>query len=52
MDIQMIWLEHQLRTIPKKDRPVVNWTCFICTFINQSYLDECEICDAKKDVPK
>lgn len=46
--MNMLWLEHQLRTYPKKDRPVINWTCSACTFINRSYLDECEICDTKQ----
>ena len=46
MDMQ--WLEHQVRTCPKKDRPVINWTCLACTFINRSYIDECEMCDTKQ----
>lgn len=45
--MDLMWLEHQLRTYPKKDRPVINWTCSACTFINRSYMDECEICDTK-----
>ena len=48
MDMNMLWLEHQLRTYPKKDRPVINWTCSACTFINRSYTGECEICDTKQ----
>ena len=48
MDINMLWLEHRLRSCPKKDRPVINWTCLACTFINRSYTDECEICDTKQ----
>ena len=43
--MDMLFLEHMIRTYPKKNKPVINWTCSACTFINRSYIDECEICD-------
>ena len=38
--------EHKLRSICFLQRPVFEWACTFCTFINKSYWDECEICDS------
>jgi hypothetical protein len=38
-------LEHRMRAMIGLKRPKVRWQCAMCTFVNRSYLDDCEVCD-------